>query len=136
MDVEDYTRALRQCKVGGLRMRRSRSDLRAASPDQVRLSAKVVEEHSVCQASEHEVLLQVTFALTAPHIDSRAVALRLEACFELAISSPVPLPEGFAEQYAATSLPFNVWPYFRQWVSATTAQAGLPPLTLGFRFLQ
>jgi preprotein translocase subunit SecB len=75
------------------------------------------------------------FTITTNYIlqaknQSDEIALEIKCTFILQYNSPQPITADFFDIYKKTSLPFNVWPYFREQVNNITSRMNIPPLTL------
>jgi len=58
------------------------------------------------------------------------IFLKIEAAYELFFSSEEEISDEFFDIYREISLPFNIWPFFRELVNSLTARMGIPPITL------
>lgn len=72
----------------------------------------------------------ISHAFTISGKAKRRVVLRLEAEFQLEMTSQVPFTEQFFDVYKRTSLRLNTVPYFRELVSSMTTRLGMSPLYL------
>jgi len=79
---------------------------------------------------EGRVEVLVTYNLLARSKGSRKAFLRIKCEYDLVYESAERLPQEFFEMYSKTSLPLNVWPYFREFVQSTSTRMGLPPITM------
>lgn len=61
------------------------------------------------------------------------VAVKVRATYRLQIETERPLPVEFFAIYGKLSADMQVWPYFRELVSAVTSRMGVPRLTLPLR---
>ena len=57
-------------------------------------------------------------------------ALRIECEFGGHFHGKAPIKESFAKRFTESELRIVVWPYFRQFVSDTTARMGIPPIVI------
>ncbi len=57
-------------------------------------------------------------------------AVRIAARFEVSYSSDSPVTDAIFEVFRNTSLPLNIWPYFRELVHTALARVGWPVLVL------
>ncbi len=62
--------------------------------------------------------------------DEKKSALRLKATFILKYESPEEITDDFFDVFKEVSLPFIVWPFFREYVYSITSRMYIPPLTL------
>ncbi|NMC42382.1 MAG: hypothetical protein GYA46_00540 [candidate division Zixibacteria bacterium] len=60
-----------------------------------------------------------------------SIFVRFTVVFQLKSDSPFPVE--FFDVYNKSSLPFQTFPYFREFVQSTVARMGLPPLVLPLR---
>ncbi|MBI2300289.1 MAG: hypothetical protein HYU66_15315 [Armatimonadetes bacterium] len=56
--------------------------------------------------------------------EGRRIVVRIAATFEADLVSDEDLPDWFLELYARANLPFNAWPFWRQWVVSVAAMMG------------
>ncbi|OIO58110.1 MAG: hypothetical protein AUJ47_11820 [Candidatus Marinimicrobia bacterium CG1_02_48_14] len=61
---------------------------------------------------------------------SRGIAIKIMGQFVLDFNTPDTLTDDFFEIYQDISLPFIVWPFFREYVYSITSRMEIPPLTL------
>jgi len=61
---------------------------------------------------------------------SKKQAIRLTCTFLVSYLSTEDITEDFFEIYKDLSLPFIVWPFFREYVYSQTSRMSIPPLTL------
>lgn len=130
---ERYLATLRQCFIGPVALR-SCEALQlptSAAADLPRL--RLTESMTFERLGTSEALLVGTFTLTGRH--GRQVALRLVGTWHVLLGATGPLPDAFLAQYTRLNLPFNFWPFWRQWATSTAADMGLPPLVVPLRLL-
>lgn len=130
-EVEEYRRLLRSVRPGPLRLRSAVAELRTDTPGRLGPRLALRESAEARLASARTVVAQVRFSLTGRV--GRKVALRLTAAFELAVNAEEDLSPEFSALFAAVNLPFNAWPYWRQWVVDTSCRMGLPPIVVPLR---
>ena len=69
------------------------------------------------------------YSLFAKNKDNDVV-FKIESTFLLNFSASVDIDDSFFDIYKQTSLPLNVWPYFRELVNNISSRMNIPPITL------
>ena len=62
--------------------------------------------------------------------NSRSECVSISVTYCLVLHSKEKFTKSFFEIYAKTNLPFNVWPFVREFVNNMTARMNVPPLNL------
>ena len=110
------------------------------------LKAKIDRE-SYLKASKNSLIEKIEISMNAKYKNSKGQfkiendlkivikfknkqALKIETVFVLIFSSIIKMTDGYFEIYKDTSLPLNVWPFFREQVFSLTSKMNIPPLTL------
>lgn len=66
--------------------------------------------------------------ITEPDTSERV--LRIECSFLSHLHAEKPVNQEFAERFADSEFRIVIWPYFRQFVTDTTARMGIPPIVI------
>lgn len=77
-----------------------------------------------------ELRIQSQFVVSARNAE--VSLFTVDCSFDVVMSVPGELPDGFIEVYIAHNLFLTVFPYVRELVSSLTARMGLPPLVLPY----
>lgn len=71
---------------------------------------------------------EFTIEITEPDTSERA--LKIDVSFLCHLHAERPVSAEHAERFANSEFRVVIWPYFRQFVSDTTARMGIPPLVI------
>ncbi|NLX20569.1 MAG: hypothetical protein GXY55_02715 [Phycisphaerae bacterium] len=114
-----------------LETRAKRGSIREKQPLHLRFSVNVTTQ---VDQSKSILLVRPLLTMIASHEDAAdgEEALRIEALFVLAyrVDSLKGLDKTNFDAFGETNGLYNVWPFWREYVQATTARLGLPPLTI------
>ncbi len=88
-----------------------------------------IKDFAEYENRDGEVLVKTTYRLMARNAEKK-IALKMEATFIVIFSSKNEISDEFFDVYKNISLPLNIWPFFREFVNATTARMNIPPITL------
>lgn len=88
-----------------------------------------IKDKAQYKNDENELIVTHTYTLTAKNKDKKN-ALKIVGTFIVIFESNHEINDDFFDIYKETSLPLNVWPFFRELVNSTTSRMNIPPLTL------
>jgi len=84
-----------------------------------------------CDFIETDDGIEVTVSYTLlGKSNAKKTAIRIKADFLLTYATPETITEDFFEVFQNVSLPFIIWPFFREYVYSITSRMYIPPLTL------
>ncbi len=93
----------------------------------MKISIKDSAEYELTE--NDEFVVKDRYVLTAKNTKNKT-ALKIEAVYVLVFETKLKITDDFFEIYKETSLPLNVWPFFRELVNSITGRMNIPPLTL------
>ena len=79
---------------------------------------------------KNEVEISQKWDIVAKKKGSQSEYLMISVTYCVVLHSKEEFTKDFFEIYEKTSLPFNVWPFVREFVNSMTARMNIPPLTL------
>lgn len=79
---------------------------------------------------KNEVEVTQTWEVIARDKRSKSECLNLSVTYCVVLHSKEKFTKGFFAVFERTSLPFNMWPFVREFVNNMTARMNVPPLTL------
>lgn len=79
---------------------------------------------------KNQVEILQKWVVVAKDRSSKSECLSVWVTYCLVLYSKERFTRGFFEIYEKTSLPFNVWPFVREFVNSMTARMNVPPLNL------
>ena len=88
-----------------------------------------IKDKASYKNEEDELVITHTYTLTAKG-KAKKPALKISGTYIVVFESNNEINDGFFNIYKETSLPLNVWPFFRELVNSTTSRMNIPPLTL------
>ena len=129
-----YEAFLRNLKLFGLAL--TNSSCEVDRPTYFRLRDKKVAVRSV--AANYELVrvereffnAVAKFKLTVDDKNRKERALTIQCTFQTHFHGKEPIDRTFAKQFTISELRLVIWPYFRQFVSDTTARMAIAPIVV------
>lgn len=88
-----------------------------------------ISENYTYETSDYGITVKAKLKLTAEDSDKRK-AVKVAGDFILNFSTPETISPDFFEIYKDISLPFIIWPFFREYAYSITSRMHIEPLTL------
>ena len=98
--------------------------IRKAMVVNISSTAEFVAKH------KNEVEISQKWDVVARTKDSQSECLTVSVTYCVVLHSKEEFTRDFFEIYEKTNLPFNLWPFVREFVNSMTARMNVPPLTL------
>lgn len=124
---EDYRKILKGLELKDILLCSLKADLKhELLSEGMKISIK---DNAEFETNDDEFIIRNKYTLSAKNKNNK-IALKIECTFIVVFDSREEITDDFFEVYKDTSLPLNVWPFFREFVNSTTARMNIPPLTL------
>jgi len=90
---------------------------------------QLMARHRVTKSGKEFFDIESEFKIVITDPDnSEAEALKIECAFQAHLHNEKTTTRAYAERFASSEFRVVIWPYFRQFVSDTTAWMGIPPI--------
>jgi len=131
IEPAEYSRLLKGLQilsiwVNGFSAERSGEQPKLSTP----ILGKIKDETSMHMKEDGLAIAKVRYLFNARAEGTRKSFLKIKCEYHLLFETRESLPEAFFKTYSKTSLPLNVWPYFREFVQSTVTRMNMPPITL------
>ena len=129
---KEYKEILGRIKLISIRLKSSSSSSkrRAIKSHPKDFTYKIVSEAKLSDDNDDELRIEHEYQLQGKIKGDRKNVLKIKAVFILTYQADVKMSDDFFAIYAASSLPLNTWPYFRELVSNIASRMDLEAITL------
>jgi len=129
---KEYKKILSKINLISIRLKSSSSSVkrRAIKSHPKDFTYKIVSKANLSDDNDNELRIEHEYQLQGRIKGDRKIVLRIKANFILTYQAEVKISDDFFAIYAATSLPLNTWPYFRELVSNIASRMELEAITL------
>ena len=132
LDPKKYASILKNVELREIFLESSTSEIFRDNIDPQKTMAVEIRERASFEQIKSRLKITHKYYLTAKNTDSKDVAIKITAGFRLNFESKGTIGKDFFDIFRDINLPYNSWPYFREFVQSMMQRMNIPPLTLPF----